>query len=50
MIRVIAEFVETAEIVAELRELNVDFGQGYYFGKPERMPEALSEAEAWSSS
>ena len=43
-IRVIAEFVESAEIVTELRKLNVDFGQGYYFGRPALMPEVLAEA------
>ena len=30
----IAEGVETAEVVAELRELGCDVGQGYYFGRP----------------
>lgn len=36
--RVIAEFVETAEILDVLRELGVDCAQGYYFGKPSRLP------------
>lgn len=45
-IGVIAEFVETAAIVTELCKLNVDFGQDYYFGNPESMPEALSDASA----
>lgn len=36
--RVIAEFVETVEILDILRELGVDCAQGYYFGKPARLP------------
>lgn len=31
----IAEFVEDAETAEMLREMGVDWGQGYYFGKPE---------------
>ena len=34
-IRVIAEFVETADDFAALCELRLDGGQGYYLGKPE---------------
>jgi EAL domain-containing protein (putative c-di-GMP-specific phosphodiesterase class I) len=30
----IAEFVETKEIALLLREIGVNYGQGYYFGKP----------------
>jgi EAL domain-containing protein (putative c-di-GMP-specific phosphodiesterase class I) len=30
----VAEGVETANQLAQLRTLKVDFGQGYYFGKP----------------
>lgn len=33
----IAEFVENEKIVEILQELNVDFGQGYYLGKPTRL-------------
>jgi len=33
--KTIAEFVETDELVVKLREIGVDFGQGYLFGKPE---------------
>lgn len=31
----IAEFVETEEIYQMVRDLGVDYSQGYYFGKPE---------------
>jgi EAL domain-containing protein (putative c-di-GMP-specific phosphodiesterase class I) len=37
----IAEYVETAEIAAELRRLGVDYGQGHAFGKPEPLWEVL---------
>ena len=32
--RVIAEGIETAEQLAQLRHLNCEFGQGYFFSKP----------------
>jgi EAL domain-containing protein (putative c-di-GMP-specific phosphodiesterase class I) len=32
--RTIAEHIEDEETVAMLLELGVDYGQGYYFGKP----------------
>lgn len=32
--KTVAEFVETGEVTKELMELNVDYLQGYYFGKP----------------
>jgi len=34
-IRTIAEFVENQDIVEHLRDIGVDFGQGYHFSKPE---------------
>ncbi|THF66307.1 EAL domain-containing protein [Pseudothauera nasutitermitis] len=42
-IRVVAEFVESAEVLEVLRELNIDFAQGYYIGRPERAV-AISDA------
>lgn len=33
--KTIAEFVETPELVEKLKELGVNLGQGYLFGKPE---------------
>ncbi|MDO9209061.1 MAG: EAL domain-containing protein [Sulfuricurvum sp.] len=30
----IAENVESAEIFAQLKELNIDYAQGFYIGKP----------------
>jgi EAL domain-containing protein (putative c-di-GMP-specific phosphodiesterase class I) len=32
--RTIAEFVESSEILAALREIGVDYAQGYAIGKP----------------
>jgi EAL domain-containing protein (putative c-di-GMP-specific phosphodiesterase class I) len=34
-ITTIAEFVEDSETADMLREMGVDWGQGYFFGKPE---------------
>jgi len=34
-IKTIAEYVETAAIMDKLKELGVDYAQGYYFGKPQ---------------
>lgn len=36
---VLAEGIETAEQARFLRELGCDFGQGYYFGRPQAVPE-----------
>ncbi len=36
-IQTVAEFVENENIYLILKELGVDFSQGYYFGKPERL-------------
>ena len=32
--KVVAEFVEDKEISSTLKDLGIDYGQGYYFGKP----------------
>lgn len=36
-IKTIAEFVESKEIYDVLKEIGVDYSQGYYFGKPEAL-------------
>ena len=33
--KTIAEFIETPETIEKLREIGINFGQGYVFGKPE---------------
>lgn len=43
-IQVVAEFVESAEVLEELRRMGVDLAQGYYIGRPE--PQILHGA--WS--
>ena len=36
-IKTVAEFVENQEILDKLKELDIDFAQGYYTGKPENL-------------
>jgi len=36
-IKTIAEFVENEEVFNIVKDLGVDYSQGYYFGKPERL-------------
>jgi diguanylate cyclase (GGDEF)-like protein/PAS domain S-box-containing protein len=40
----VAEFVEDETVMSVLRELGVDYGQGYYLGKPEIITDIDSEA------
>ena len=44
-IRTIAEFVENEKSLEMLRELGVDFAQGYHIHKPEGWPKRLSPAQ-----
>jgi EAL domain-containing protein (putative c-di-GMP-specific phosphodiesterase class I) len=39
----VGEWVETAEIATKLRELGVDYGQGYAFGRPEPLEDVLDQ-------
>ena len=39
--KTIAEFVENKEVMKSLQELQVDYGQGYYIGKPGPHPEGI---------
>jgi EAL domain-containing protein (putative c-di-GMP-specific phosphodiesterase class I) len=43
-VKVVAEGIETADEAARLRDLGVDLGQGWYFGRP-GPPEALSPVQ-----
>jgi diguanylate cyclase (GGDEF)-like protein len=45
----VAEFVETKEIADEVRDLGVDYGQGYAFGKPEPLHQVLAALGAEES-
>ena len=38
-VKVVGEFVENKEIAALLLELGIDYGQGYFFGKPSPAPD-----------
>jgi EAL domain-containing protein (putative c-di-GMP-specific phosphodiesterase class I) len=49
-LRVVAEGVETSEVLATLRELGVDVVQGYYLSKPlapDQLLHYLKGLEAW---
>lgn len=37
----IAEYVENEEIYKKLKEIGVDYGQGYYFGKSEKLDQVI---------
>ena len=39
--KTIAEYVENEEICKELKKIGVDYGQGYYFGKSEKLEEVI---------
>lgn len=41
-LKTIAEFVENEQIVQKLRKIGINYGQGYYFGKPQSMIEVCS--------
>lgn len=41
--KTIAEFVENEEIMKSLGDLNVDFGQGFYLGRPIAAPAGLEQ-------
>ena len=42
--KTVAEFVETAEDVALLKDIGIDYGQGYYFAKPQPLIEQIQQA------
>ncbi|WP_333784732.1 EAL domain-containing protein [Thermocrinis sp.] len=42
-IKTIAEFVEDDRILEVVKELGIDYAQGYYFGKPEPLEEKLKK-------
>ena len=41
--RITAEFVESAEILALIENMDIDYAQGYYIGKPAPATEFLSK-------
>lgn len=42
-LKTVAEYVESPELVSQLREIGVDYGQGYAFHSPEPLPHLLAE-------
>jgi EAL domain-containing protein (putative c-di-GMP-specific phosphodiesterase class I) len=45
-IKTIAEFVESEAILDKLKELGVDYAQGYWIAKPTALPEVCYSAAA----
>ena len=45
-VKTVAEFVETAEVMQQLREMGVDFAQGYLIHRPEPIDRLLEAIEA----
>ena len=45
-VETIAEFVETDEILASIREIGIDYAQGYLFHRPEPMGELVARIRA----
>ena len=43
--KTVAEFVQDSETVALLRKLGVDYGQGFYLGRPAPANEALGRKD-----
>ena len=48
--KTIAEFVENDEIRVMLKNLGVDYAQGYGIGKPESIIKLIASAETWIES
>ena len=42
-IKTLAEFVENEEVLKVVKDLGIDYAQGYYFGKPEPFEEKLKK-------
>jgi diguanylate cyclase (GGDEF)-like protein len=42
-VKTIAEFVEDKEVLKVVKDLGIDYAQGYYFGKPEPLEEKLKK-------
>ena len=43
-LKTIAEFVENQEILTTIKELNIDYAQGFHLGKPHNLQDFLSIA------
>ena len=45
-VQTIAEFIENREILEAVREIGIDYGQGYYLGRPAPVREAVDSSRA----
>jgi len=46
----VAEMIESQEVADKLRAMGIDKGQGYFFGKPEPLEEALAALKKGAAS
>ena len=44
-IKTVAEYVENEEILRIIKELDIDYGQGYLFSKPKLIEEIIDNNE-----
>jgi EAL domain-containing protein (putative c-di-GMP-specific phosphodiesterase class I) len=44
-VKMVAEFVEEEAQIKMLREMGIEYGQGYWFGRPDTKPELNLESE-----
>jgi EAL domain-containing protein (putative c-di-GMP-specific phosphodiesterase class I) len=41
-VEIVAEYIEDKHLLKKMQQLGVDYGQGYYFGRPAPLSEVLS--------
>ncbi len=47
-LRTIAEYVESEDVAAKMREIDVDYGQGFHLGRPQPLNDVLADLAASS--
>jgi EAL domain-containing protein (putative c-di-GMP-specific phosphodiesterase class I) len=44
-IKTIAEYVENEDILNIIKQIGIDYGQGYYFSKPKQIEELIKSSK-----